>query len=145
MTQPPPLPPELPADLRDFIECRSQTVTIANGPMTWVRLPEAASGFMAGGSGPVLTVRPGDAPGTALLSVKLGFLSAALPAAVVDGKLVIETSKLPFWAPGSVRADITAFVDSLNSWLAENGYALAAPTFDDGGMTLTKVLLRGTA
>jgi hypothetical protein len=145
VTQPPALPPELPADLRDFIECRSETVTIANGPMTWVRLPEAASGFMGRDSGPVLTIRPGGTPGTADLSVKLGFLSASLPAAVVAGKLVIETSKLPFWAPGSVRADITAFVDNLNAWLAANGYALATPTFDAGGMTLTKVPVAASA
>lgn len=145
MSQPPPLPPELPDDLRDFIECRSASVTIADGPMAWVRLPDAASGFLGRDTRPVLTVRPGRTPGTADLSVKLGFLSASLPAAVVDGRLVIETSRLPFWAPASVADDIAAFVDSLNGWLASNGHELGVPTFDGGGMTLTKVPLRAGA
>jgi hypothetical protein len=139
VTQPPALPPGLPADLRDFIECRTETATIANGPMTWVQLPDAASGFLGKGSAPVLTVKAGSVPGTAELSVKVGFLSATLPAAVREGRLQIETSKLPFWAPGSVAQEITGFVASLNGWLAANGYQLGKPTFDAAGMTLTKV------
>ncbi len=64
-----------------------------------------------------------------------------LPTSVAGGQLAIDTSKLPFWAPSSVKGDVASFVDSLNDWLAANGKALAPPTFSDAGMTLTKVPL----
>ncbi len=140
MNQPPPLPDTLPQDLRDFIECRADSATIANGPVAWVQLPDAASGIL-GKAAPELTITPGEPAGTATLRVKIGFMSVTLPTAVVDGKLTIDTSKLPFWAPSSVKGDVALFVDGLNEWLASNGKALAAPTFGDAGMTLTKVPL----
>ncbi len=139
-SQPPPLPDSLPQDLRDFIECRSDSAAIANGPVTWVQLPDAATGLL-GKAPPELTIKPGQAPGTASLKVKIGFMSITLPTTVTGGKLAIDTSKLPFWAPSSVKDDVATFVDGLNDWLAANGKALAPPTFDDAGMTLTKVPL----
>lgn len=140
MNQPPPLPASLPQDLRDFIECRSDSATIANGPVTWVELPDAATGLL-GKAPPELTVTPGEDAGTATLQVKIGFMSVTLPTSVAEGKLAIDTSKLPFWAPSSVKGDVASFVDGLNDWLAANGKALAPPTFSDAGMTLTKVPL----
>ena len=137
MNQPPPLPDSLPQDLRDFIECRSDSATIANGPVTWVELPDAATGLL-GKAPPELTVTPGEEAGTATLRVKIGFMSVTLPTSVAGGKLAIDTSKLPFWAPSSVKGDVMSFVDGLNDWLAANGKALAPPTFSDAGMTLTK-------
>src|SRR5688572_27900707 len=131
MSQPPPLPASLPQELRDFIECRSDSTTIANGPVAWVVLPDAATGIL-GKAAPELTITPGEPVGTATLRVKLGFMSVSLPTAVVDGKLAIDTSKLPFWA-GSVKGDVASFVDGLNEWLASNGKLLAAPTFGDEG------------
>src|SRR5687767_4228351 len=144
MSQPPPLPASLPQELRDFIECRSDSTTIANGPVTWVELPDAATGLL-GKAAPELTVTPGEAPGTATLRIKIGFVSVTLPTSVADGKLAIDTSKLPFWAPSSVKGDVASFVDSLNAWLAANGMALAPPAFSDAGMTLTKVPLSADA
>jgi hypothetical protein len=138
MDQPPPLPASLPQDLRDFIECRSDTATIANGPVTWVQLPDAATGIL-GKAPPELTITPGQDAGTASLRVKIGFMSVTLPTSVIGGKLAIDASRLPFWAPSSVKDDVASFVDSLNEWLAANGKALAPPTFSDAGMTLTKV------
>lgn len=140
MNQPPPLPDSLPQDLRDFIECRSDSATIANGPVTWVQLPDAATGLL-GKAAPELTVTPGEAVGTATLRVKIGFMSVTLPTSVAGGRLAIDTSKLPFWAPSSVKGDVASFVDGLNEWLASNGKALAEPTFGNEGMTLTKVPL----
>jgi hypothetical protein len=140
MHEPPPLPAGLPQDLRDFIECRSDSATIGNGPVTWVDVPDAATGLL-GKAPPELTVTPGEDAGTATLRVKIGFVSVTLPTSVAGGKLAIDTSKLPFWAPSSVKGDVASFVDSLNDWLAANGRRLAPPTFSDAGMTLTKVAL----
>jgi hypothetical protein len=135
---PPPLPEGLPAPLRDFIECRTTTATIENGPLTWIALPPEARGFL-GGKPPVLDIQPGPAPGTATLRVSAGFISASLPASVANGRLSIDTSKLPFWAPAGLAAEIDRFVGSLNGWLAANGWSLGPPAFGPRGLTLTKV------
>ena len=71
--------------------------------------------------------------------VTAGWMAATLPAAIVDGRLSIDTSKLPMLAPRSIAADIQRFVEGLNGRLAANGKALAAPAFGPSGMTLTKV------
>ena len=133
--------PELPEDLRGFVECHADSATIANGPVGWVEIPANMRGMVGGAVHPELTVTRGPAPATAILVVKAGWISATLPAAVVRGKLAVNTSKLPFLAPGSIKRDIQRFVDELNGRLAANGKALGAPTFSPKGMTLTKVPL----
>ena len=95
--------------------------------------------MLGGATQPALQVTPGTAPSTAILVIKAGWVSATLPAAVVDGKLAIDTSKLPFLAPPSIAREIKGFVEALNGRLESNGKALAAPSFGPAGMTLTKV------
>jgi hypothetical protein len=134
----PSLPAETPADIRAFIECRASEVTLRNGPVEWVRLPAAARGFV-GDARPELTIRAGDAAGTASVNVTVGPVSVNLPAAVRDGALVIDTGKLPFWAPRSVGEELRRFVDELNAWFAANGRQLGPPRFDASGVMLAKV------
>lgn len=133
------LPDGLPDDLRAFIECRADAATITNGPLDWVRIPDGAAGFLGGDGKPELSIKPAEPAGSAILDIRLGWLAVSLPARVEDGRLEIDTSKLPFWAPKSVAAKVRQFVDSLNATLAENGKALARPIFGPTGMTITKV------
>ena len=133
------LPPNLPEDLRAFLECRADRATIANGPVDWIEIPPNVRGMLGGASRPELAIRPGPAPATAFLTVKAGWVSATLPARVRGGKLAIDTSKLPFLAPASIKRETQRFVDELNARLAANGKALGDPTFGPEGMTLTKV------
>jgi hypothetical protein len=133
------LPSNLPEDLRAFLECRSDQATIANGPVTWVEIPPGARGMLGGAVHPDLTVTPGPVPGTAYLRIKAGWVTAQLPAMVSSGRLKVDTSKLPFLAPASVKSDIQRFVEEVNARLAANGKALAEPRFGPEGMTLTKV------
>jgi len=133
------LPPNLPADLRAFLECTSDVATIANGPIEWVEIPANVRGLLGGASQPELEITPGAGPSSALLRVRAGWVSATFPASVVDGRLAIDTSRLPMLAPASIANDIRRFVDALNGRLAANGKALAAPSFGADGMTLTKV------
>lgn len=132
------LPPELPDDLRDFLECRGDRATLVNGPVTWVAIPPGARSLVGDGP-PVLEIEPGSTPTSATLRLALGWLKVALPAAVIDGRLVIDTRKLPFLTPGSVKAEIQRFVDDLNGRLEAHGKQLGPPEFPPGGMTLTKV------
>ena len=62
-------------------------------------------------------------------------------AAVVGGKLSVDTSKLPFLAPRQVATEIRRFVDELNARLAATGKALGSPSIGPDGLTLTKVPL----
>jgi len=133
------LPPNLPADLRAFLDCTGDVATIANGPIAWVEIPPNVRGMLGGAAQPELQVSPGPGPGTALLRIRAGWVSATLPASVVDGALAIDTSKLPMLAPKSIATEIGRFVEALNGRLAANGKALAPPAFGPAGMTLTKV------
>ena len=133
------LPDNLPEDLRAFLECRANEATIRNGPVTWVEIPASARGMLGGAAHPDLTVTPGTIPGTAYLEVKAGWVTAKLPAMVSGGQLKVDSSKLPFLTPGSVRSDIDRFVGEVNARLAANGKALGEPRFGPEGMTLTKV------
>ena len=132
------LPPELPDDLRAFLECRVERAILTNGPVTWVRLPPSARGLVGDGP-PVLEVVPGSTPTSAMLRLSLGWLKVALPAAVSEGRLVIDTGKLPMLTPGSVAREIQRFVDDLNDRLAAHGKQLGPPAFSQSGMTLTKI------
>jgi hypothetical protein len=133
------LPPNLPADLRAFIDCTGDRATIANGPVEWVEIPPNVRGMLGGAARPDLTVVAGRAPSTAVITVKAGWVSATLNATVVDGRLAIDTTKLPFLAPRSIATGIQAFVTALNGRLAANGKRLGDPTFGPEGMTLTKI------
>jgi len=96
------LPPNLPPDLRAFLECTGDVATIANGPIEWVEIPANVRGLLGGAARPELQVSPGPTPSSAILQVRAGWVSATLPAAVVDGRLQVDTSKLPMLAPGSI-------------------------------------------
>lgn len=133
------LPPNLPDDLRAFLQCTGEEATIANGPVAWVEIPPNVRGLLGGAAHPVLDVLPGSTPSTATLRVTAGWVAATLPATIADGRLSIDTSKLPMLAPRSIAADIQGFVAALNGRLAANGKALAEPSFGPSGMTLTKV------
>src|SRR5215218_7702628 len=137
------LPPNLPPDLRAFLECTGDVATIANGPVPWVEIPANVRGMLGGATHPDLQVSPGSTPSTAMLLIKAGWVSATLTATVTDGRLSIDTSKLPMLAPSSIAREIRAFVDALNGRLASNGKALGAPAFGPAGMTLTKVSIAG--
>ena len=133
------LPLNLPEDMRAFLACTGDVATIANGPVAWVEIPPNVRGLVGGAAHPELHVTPGAAPSTAILRVKAGWVAATLPAAVVDGRLSIDTSKLPMLAPRSIATDIQRFVEQLNARLAANGKAHAQPSFGPSGMTIIKV------
>lgn len=130
----------LPADLRAFLDCQADTATIRNGPVEWLEIPQNIRA-MLGGKSPELTIVAGSAPGSAVLTIRAGWIGATLPAAVSGGKLSIDTSKLPFLAPPSIARDIKRFVEELNGRLAANGKALGEPAIGPQGMTLSKVPL----
>ena len=57
----------------------------------------------------------------------------------MDGRLAIDTTALPGWAPPAIGLEIATFVERLNAWFAANGQGLAPPEFGAGEVTLRKV------
>jgi len=137
--KPPELPPNLPQDLRDFVECRTTSVAIKDGPQAWVGVPDGAKGFLSPGAAPELRIEPGGSPEAMTIKVGLGMFSVSLPATIRDGRLSIDTRALPWLAPASIGTAITTYVDSLNAWFAANGKGLALPEFGPGEVVLRLV------
>jgi hypothetical protein len=126
------LPAEVPDEIRDFVACRSASLTIEDGELGWLgSLP------LPGGK-PSLSIQPGDEAGTAILKVSLGWiLSVSLRASVANGALVVDTSGLP-GSPATKDA-IQAGIRDVNDWFRQNGKQLGPPTISRGSVTLTKV------
>jgi hypothetical protein len=137
--KPPELPPNLPQDLRDFVECRSTSVTIKDGPQAWVAVPDGVKGYLAPNAAPELRIEPGPSPEAMTIKVGLGVFSVSLPATIREGRLSIDTKALPWLAPASIGTGITSYVESLNAWFAANGKGLASPEFGPGEVVLRLV------
>jgi len=135
---PPPLPASTPPEIREFVECRADRLTLADGPITWIDVPMAAR-LMFGSAPPTLRITRGADPASATLHVALGPVSVSAPATVRDGELRIDTTALPSWVPSSITKELVGFQDRLNAWLAANGQELGPPEFAEGSMTLVKV------
>ncbi len=137
----PALPANLPQDLRDFVECRTASVLILDGPQAWVAIPAGISGFLSSDAKPELTIEPGLIPGSARVKVSLGFISMTLSATIEDGRLSVDTNGLPMFAPASLAREIKDFVDTLNAWFKANGMGLGPPVFGIGKLRMDKVPL----
>jgi hypothetical protein len=142
--EPPELPAEAPADLRDFVECRATSVTVRDGPQAWVTLPDQATAFVPKTSKPELRITQGLGAGSATVEVRVAFVAVSLSATVTAGRLSIDTSGLPWWAPASIGTEVASWVERLNAWFTSNGNALAPPEFGSGEVTLRKVPLGTT-
>jgi hypothetical protein len=124
--QPPALPEGVPADLRDFIECKSASVTLPLGKIEWLPVPGAD-----------VTLAPGATPDSATINIDLGFVSIALPISVVDGQLNVDSTALPDMLADAGTA-LKDWVRELNDWFASKGRRLGRPTIKDGVVTLVK-------
>ena len=130
-----------PADLRDFLSCKTASLTLRNGSVGWLQLsglvPDDYRGIIPDGISPSLTIQPGSAAGTATITLGLGPLfSISIPASVTNGQLSLDTSSLP---TQGMRDNLQAAVQNLNNWFAANKKQLGPATFGANGLTLTKV------
>lgn len=130
----PSVPDKAPQGLKDFLACTADAYTFKNGPLDWLEMSPA----------PDLTITPGTTPGTGTLGLKAFGFPISLPAAIIDGKLFIDTSGQDL-VPDSALDAVRRFVDGLNGWFRQNGRQLGPPDFGAGGMTLSKVPITGQA
>ncbi len=134
MTEPtaPQIPADAPQDVKDFFDCRGNTLVWRSGEVTWLGLKVTPTvDFVPGANGGV-TIR---------VSILGGMVSFDLPAAVnAAGELVVDTSSVPDlsdWGIGG-RPDIDAAIRRINDWFKHNGKKLKPATLRNGAVTLEK-------
>jgi hypothetical protein len=113
--------------------------------LDWVTLPAEVETFIGKGRKPTLSIKAGTDPGAATITISIAGFNLNLPAAITNGVLAIDTSKLPFLIPKSVGGEIQKSVDGLNEWFEENGKRLAPPAFGEGQVSLRKVPIAGSS
>ena len=87
--RPPDLPAEAPLELREFIECKRDSVTITQGDLTWLPLPPDIEEYAPT---PTLGLEPGATPGTGTMTIGISFATLTIPVSIADGELHIDTS-----------------------------------------------------
>ena len=128
------LPPGIPDNLKEFIRCTSDDVSIAAGDLTWVPAPEIAGQKVPGTAG--LTFENGPTAGTIKITVTWGFFSVPITASIVDGKLNVEAPPIPV-----LGTQITEWVNNFNSDLETCGRQLDEISIRDGQLHFSKAPL----
>jgi hypothetical protein len=131
--RPPDLPPDAPLDLREFIECKRDSVTIKQGELTWLPLPPEIKEYAPN---PTLGLEPGASPGTGTMTIGISFATLTIPVSISDGELHMDTSGVSS-IPGAQEA-IDTWLKDFNDWLKKNGKRLEPTSIKDGSVTLTK-------
>jgi hypothetical protein len=135
---PPPLPADLPADLRSFVECQRDHVVLAGGKAAWIPVPPVLKKTVGRFLKPSAMITPLPTPGTARLAVKWAVVGLDLVGSVEDGRLVMRPEGGTSGLLDQVYAGVDGWVGSLNDWLAANGYRLAPLEVAPGQIALRK-------
>jgi hypothetical protein len=124
--KPPELLPTTPKELRAFVDCTADKVTIKNGAQAWLK-------------GGEIEITPGETPTTGTLAAGKGFLKFHFPVSVANGQLTFDMTDS--YAPKEIQDGLTTFANDLNAWFKHKGRQLGPVTFGPDGTTLTKVLV----
>jgi len=153
--QAPSLPKGIPDDLRKFLACETNQVTLKDGEISWFSVkgsdlvPASMAEYvpdklMNGTVHPSMSITPDPAaPGKASVRIGmdvpgLGTVGPSVPASVENGSLNVDTSSLP----RSLKDRIDSAVKNLNDWFKGNGKGFGPPTFGKGSTKLTKIDLK---
>ena len=136
--QPPPLPDDLPADLRSFVECHTDNVVLQGGKAAWIPVPPVLKSTVGRFLKPSAAIAPMPSSGTARLAVKWAVVGLTLIGSVEDGRLVLRPEGGTSGVLDQVYAGVDGWVGNLNDWLATNGYRLAPLEVDAGRIALRK-------
>ena len=121
---PPPLPDDLPADLRSFVDCQLDRVELRGGKAAWIPVPPVIKGTVGRFLKPSATIAPLPKAGTARIGVKWAVVGLQMVASVQDGRLRLAADGRQSGLLAEVYAGVDGWVGNLNDWLATNGYRL---------------------
>ena len=135
---PPPLPDDLPPDLRAFVDCRLDRVELQGGKAAWIPIPPILKHTVGLFLRPSARIEPQLVPGTARVGVRWALVGLDLVASVADGRLVLAPDGNRAAMLDDVYAGVDGWVQSLNDWIAANGYQLAPLDVAPGRIALRK-------
>ena len=135
---PPPLPPDLPEDLRAFVECRVARVELRSGKAPWIPVPPVLRHTVGLFVRPSASISPLPDPGHAHVGVKWALVDLEMVASVESGRLALSADGHSGGLLEEVYAGVDGWVDSLNTWIAGNGYRLAPLEVVPGRIVLRK-------
>ena len=138
---PPPLPTDLPKDLRAFVDCHLDRVELRGGNAPWIPVPSVLKKTIGWFLRPSARIEPLPAPGTARVAVKWAIVNLELRAEVVTGRLTLTAGGDRSGLLDEVYQGVDGWVGSLNDWLAHNGYELAPLDVTADRIALRKVPL----
>ncbi len=129
--KPPKLPDDAPQDVKDFVDCKGDSVTL--DPTKKGFLPEIP---VIGA--PNVKIEKGAKAGTAKISLSKagGLLDTSFTVGVKDGHLDADTTGVK---PEFVKDEIDKWVKKYNDWLDAKKRKLQDVTVKDGKATITKV------
>ena len=129
--KPPKLPKDAPKPIKDFLEGKASSVTLAPGKITWLPKPKAVS------DAPNPTVTFTAKPGSDVVTASAGYGPASidLEVSVVDGRLKVDGG-MGAKVLG-LSGDIDKWVKDVNAWLKHKGLVLQTPVVKDGSLVLT--------
>jgi hypothetical protein len=138
---PPPLPADLPDELRAFVGCHLERVELRGGRAPWIPVPPVLKKTVGWFLRPSARIDPQPEPGTATVAVKWAIVSLELQAEVVDGRLALTADGDRSGLLDEVYEGVDEWVGGLNDWLAHNGYRLAPLVVTPDRIALRKVPL----
>jgi hypothetical protein len=139
---PPPLPADLPEDLRSFVDCQLGRVELRGGRAPWIPVPPVLKKTVGWFLRPSARIEPRSGPGTATVAVKWAIVNLELQAEVVRGRLALTADGDRSGLLDEVYDGVDGWVGNLNDWLAHNGYQLAPLDVAPDRIVLEKVPLQ---
>jgi hypothetical protein len=131
--KPPRLPDDAPQDVKDFVDCKGDSLELRPGELKWLPVPD----FAKAAGAPTATFEAGTAAGSIKVTLSWTIISLKVTVSVRDGKLDVDTTEIPEFT--GLGPKIKKWADDLNAWLAHNKKKLGAATLRDGKVTLSKV------
>jgi hypothetical protein len=138
---PPPLPADLPPDLRAFVDCHIEQVELRGGRAPWIPVPSILRRTVGWFLRPSARITAMPEPGTATIAVKWAIVGLDLHAGVNDGRLALSADGDRSGLLDEVYDGVADWVQGLNDWLAQNGHQLAPLDVASDRIVLHKVPL----
>src|SRR4051812_18414401 len=134
----------LPADMADFLDCKSDKVELKPGKQPWLGAIPNVGDFLGGADIAFEGEKDGSVKATAKLGEGAFSASASVKLKVdADGRLAVDASDSTLI--NAFKSNIDGWTNDVNSWFASNGKKLGKPAVKGGRVTLTKVAATAVA
>jgi hypothetical protein len=120
------------------VECRLARVELRSGKAPWIPVPPVLRHTVGLFVRPSASIAPLSEPGHAHVGVRWALVDLEMVASVESGRLVLSADGHGSGLLDDVYTGVDGWVDSLNAWIAGNGYRLAPLEVVAGRIALRK-------